>query len=52
MEQEYKILSAYLLSDFEKQVNEYISNGWTLQGGSFIHNNMFFQSVVFKKNKK
>ena len=43
---EYKILSAYMLCDIENIVNDYVKNGWILQGGISINATGYAQAVT------
>ncbi|MCP4325889.1 MAG: DUF1737 domain-containing protein [Alteromonadales bacterium] len=42
----YEILTTVSLFNLESAVNEYISKGWTPQGGLFIYNGSYSQAMI------
>ncbi len=46
---EYKILWSYEVKDLVKDVNDHLSQGWTLQGGMSASSNAYYQAMVKEK---
>lgn len=46
---EYKVLSSYTLESLVKEVNDYLLQGWKLQGGISASMNAYYQAVIKEK---
>ncbi len=42
----YKVVSAMTLEELEKQVNDRLADGWSLQGGVCFYNYMYYQAMA------
>lgn len=46
---EYKVLSSYTLEFLVEEVNNYLLQGWKLQGGMSASSNAFYQAIIKEK---
>ena len=47
----YKIVEHTIISDLEKEVNEYLMLGWKCQGGGFVLNNYYHQAMILDEQE-
>lgn len=46
---EYKVISSYEIKHLVEEVNEYLLQGWKLQGGISASSNAFYQAIIKEK---